>query len=1113
MYAYVRQFSFNDLTVDSALRLLLKGFRLPGEAQKIDRIMEKFAEKYCEDNPGAFPVADAAYLLAFAIIMLNTDAHNPMAERRIGPEDFVTMCTYQTESGDYDQILSTEDLLELHGRILNQEIAVPEARGKLASEQRFAWKKSTSLRRLAAATGLSKLVGPFHAGNSWDKQHGAEQENLEFVKATAQISSNSLAQGQNLWRSATHAEHARPMLQIAGDSITKSLRVGMAAATSIAEAMPILVAYEQVIKLSALLWLEGLTENLVEGLATAAGFGLWDRNFSIPTCPSPGSPEEARNVAALSRLMSIGSSKEAGLLGSGWVVIFRILSGLESLKQDLSPTMEEPFSPSSFKMKWIKSLKTKRTHSASPSLSRNKSKRKDTPIRTVMRESQGPLSVREDPGMGLVIWAETSGATVIDKIFLNSVNLDGESILTFMRALCAISQEELDPVDSSPTKIFLLQRIVECAYFNASRIRLVWQRIWTVVSQHLVSAACSLDPYVAMFAVDSLRQLADKLLCRSELAGFAAQGDAIRPLGSVLRCSDSVAVRELAIACVAHIVDSHTERIGGGWWAVIDALGIAASDSSAQVVANSIDIMCPVFQALYKGQPGDGLGGHECLEECIAAAIAAIGNTSCGEDLAPATAALELFQTLCQNLAESESHNKSPSNWLAIFGPLAAIARSDARPEIADTAATVLFYSITTNGERFDEKIWNEIVLMVIGPLLSLHPSEVPAAFVMEIGLPSSKLSTSPLINRRTLRRRLRKKSEEAELPSPDSAQLSAEGPMRLVRQASNYLPPLWEMMLSQPDSCKILLEPCFHMLWCFSVSRNSTVSDSAGILARKMLGTLNQCLQLEGWILICKEMKKWLTWPSIEAAMRNSPRGNRKTDLRTICSSIMMGFKLIHFMLTELSMPNECVLQLLTAMKSSLDTLKSLNDNIHFRKMLQHVLQETNQTSLPVPDTIDESPVESTHEASIDLEAIAKAVISSVEISNPEILPALARNELDGEKIYLQTMVDFLHKGIVDEATRKEISSSAISLITTHITNSCDWLEKNNASAESRDDLWLESMRAAFSGDCFIALQKIPLHDWSEHKKELKSCASKLVKSHNSNVRKGVSAFFGIFK
>lgn len=45
----------------------------------------------CE-NPGAFYNADGAYLLSFAIIMLNTDAHNPLAERRLAKGDFVAMC-------------------------------------------------------------------------------------------------------------------------------------------------------------------------------------------------------------------------------------------------------------------------------------------------------------------------------------------------------------------------------------------------------------------------------------------------------------------------------------------------------------------------------------------------------------------------------------------------------------------------------------------------------------------------------------------------------------------------------------------------------------------------------------------------------------------------------------------------------------------------------------------------------------------------------------------------------------------------------------------------------------------------------------------------------------
>lgn len=60
--------------------------------------MEKFAERYCRDNPGAFWTADGAYLLAFALIMLNTDAHNPQADKKLALEDFINMCQVQVSN-------------------------------------------------------------------------------------------------------------------------------------------------------------------------------------------------------------------------------------------------------------------------------------------------------------------------------------------------------------------------------------------------------------------------------------------------------------------------------------------------------------------------------------------------------------------------------------------------------------------------------------------------------------------------------------------------------------------------------------------------------------------------------------------------------------------------------------------------------------------------------------------------------------------------------------------------------------------------------------------------------------------------------------------------------
>ncbi|PRP85423.1 hypothetical protein PROFUN_06969 [Planoprotostelium fungivorum] len=68
-----------DLTgheLDEGIRLFLAFFTLAGEGQQVGRVMEKFAERYFECNPTAFASSDEALILAFALIMLNTDSHS-----------------------------------------------------------------------------------------------------------------------------------------------------------------------------------------------------------------------------------------------------------------------------------------------------------------------------------------------------------------------------------------------------------------------------------------------------------------------------------------------------------------------------------------------------------------------------------------------------------------------------------------------------------------------------------------------------------------------------------------------------------------------------------------------------------------------------------------------------------------------------------------------------------------------------------------------------------------------------------------------------------------------------------------------------------------------------
>ena len=56
---------------------------------QIDRVMDAFAEHYCQQNPNIFEERDTCFILSFSIIMLNTALHNPNAKMKISAEQFI----------------------------------------------------------------------------------------------------------------------------------------------------------------------------------------------------------------------------------------------------------------------------------------------------------------------------------------------------------------------------------------------------------------------------------------------------------------------------------------------------------------------------------------------------------------------------------------------------------------------------------------------------------------------------------------------------------------------------------------------------------------------------------------------------------------------------------------------------------------------------------------------------------------------------------------------------------------------------------------------------------------------------------------------------------------
>ena len=87
--AYVNLFPVTGVTFEKAIRQFLLKFKPAGESQTIDRIMGAFAKHFTVSNPTVFRGQDTAHVLAFSVIMLNTDAHNPSVKKKMSEEEFI----------------------------------------------------------------------------------------------------------------------------------------------------------------------------------------------------------------------------------------------------------------------------------------------------------------------------------------------------------------------------------------------------------------------------------------------------------------------------------------------------------------------------------------------------------------------------------------------------------------------------------------------------------------------------------------------------------------------------------------------------------------------------------------------------------------------------------------------------------------------------------------------------------------------------------------------------------------------------------------------------------------------------------------------------------------
>ncbi|KAG2729602.1 hypothetical protein I3843_01G253200 [Carya illinoinensis] len=721
MHSYVDSFEFQGMEFDEAIRAFLQGFRLPGEAQKIDRIMEKFAERYCKCNPKAFTSSDTAYVLAYSVILLNTDAHNSMVKNKMSADDFIR----NNRGIDDGKDLPEEYLRSLFERISRNEIKMKD--DDLAPQQ----KQSVNSNRLL---GLDSILNIVIRKRGEDKYMESSDDLIRHMQEQFK---EKARKSESAYYAATDVVILRFMIEVCWAPMLAAFSVPLDQSDDEVVIAMCLEGFRYAVHVTAVMSMKTHRDAFVTSLA------------KFTSLHSPADIKQ-KNIDAIKAIVTI-ADEDGNYLQEAWEHILTCVSRFEHLH-----LLGEGAPPDAtfFAFPQNESEKSKQTKSTIlPVLKKKGPGRIQYAASAVMRGSYDSAgiggnasgAVTSEQVNNLVSnlnMLEQVGSSEMNRIFTRSQKLNSEAIIDFVKALCKVSMEELR--SASDPRVFSLTKIVEIAHYNMNRIRLVWSSIWHVLSDFFVTIGCSENLSIAIFAMDSLRQLSMKFLDREELANYNFQNEFMKPFVIVMRKSSAVEIRELIIRCVSQMVLSRVNNVKSGWKSMFMVFTTAAYDDHKNIVLLAFEIIEKIVRDYF---PHITETETTTFTDCVNCLIA-FTNNRFNKDIS--LNAIAFLRFCATKLAEGDlgsSRNKdkeasaklSPSSpqkgkdgkqdngemgdkdnhvyfWFPLLAGLSELS-FDPRPEIRKSALQVLFDTLRNHGHHFSLSLWERVFESVLFPI------------------------------------------------------------------------------------------------------------------------------------------------------------------------------------------------------------------------------------------------------------------------------------------------------------------------------------------------------------------------------------------------------------
>ncbi|KAK9461068.1 uncharacterized protein V1516DRAFT_674944 [Lipomyces oligophaga] len=552
MHAFVDVMDFSNMKFVEALRMFLQAFRLPGESQKIDRFMLKFAERYISGNPKIFANADTAYVLAYSVIMLNTDLHSPQVRNRMTRQDF-----FKNNKGiNNNEDLPEAFLSDIYDEIMNDEIILKsEHDAVLMTGQPTA---------AAANSSIAANIGQVLLTVGRDLQREA------YLTASKEMASKTETLFKNLVRSqrmdptaptviyyhASRFEHVGPMFEVVWMSLLACLSASMQESEESEIIELSLEGMKLSIRIACLFDIELARISFVSALA------------KFTSLTNLGEMR-TKNVEGIKVLFDV-ALEDGNLLKDSWKDILTCVSQLERF-QLIGSGISEGVVPD---------LSLAKLAGSRESFESQHSKMSATSLRR--KSTFAPSQFLPD------IAEEASSRELVvgmDRIFTQSSRLSGEAIVHFVKALTQVSREEIQSSgQSAHPRMFSLQKMVDVSYYNMDRIRFEWSNIWAIMGEQFNQAGCHSNLTVVFFALDSLRQLSMRFLEMEELPHFRFQKDFLRPFEHVMSNSRSVPAKDMVLRCLHQMILAQASNIRSGWSTMFGVFSFAVKEDTESLV-------------------------------------------------------------------------------------------------------------------------------------------------------------------------------------------------------------------------------------------------------------------------------------------------------------------------------------------------------------------------------------------------------------------------------------------------------------------------------------------------------------------------------------------------